>query len=546
MFTLSKRRVIVFALLVLLLATAQETIPEAVIEVFPEELILPAQGAVRSTLILRNSSDHVLQNVRVDPDELPGVQIDITPQEPQSIPPHSAATWDLAFSQAVSGTIEQQAHFVVRYRREMDGDVAAEEVSVASVTLSSRPQEEASSTAEVQVHSSLTELNDFRPGYLYIEIKNRSAGILRVREIQIAERPGFIILKSSVQGDEIPATQANLPVQEDLEIPPGESRVIPVYVESGDQVRPGKHLLVFNVRFERTLDGEVRTGSLLASHAFEAKVFGEGEVLGAIANVTSFLILPGFLLVLMIGMVWGLFVPGSWRDRLKVGPTTLADARFWVIAVTFSLLMAWQIYPLASRLLPIGERNYLYGYSFLDIIWMWLISIAIGAGFSLAAAGVAYLVIGVTQTLQRIEAGRAFRQNDPPPRALSKATHKGVSGLNLQEVGLKDSGARGYLLEVDSPEKEVLWVMPRIRILYDEDDAGLRDRIQDLMNEEDQTLKDLVELLDRGREMGPNKGIYAVEWMAEEALSGPQPIERANLDFGDQVNNYLRHQNRPV
>src|SRR5262249_55672407 len=151
------------------------------------------------------------------------------------------------------------------------------------------------------------------------------------------------------------------------------------------------------------------------------KVFGEGEVLGALTNVTSFLLLPGFLLVVMAGMVWRLFVPGTLRDKLVIGPSTLTDVRFLVIAVTCSLLMAWQAYPWLSHLLPIGQRNYLYGYGFQDIIWIWLISLAVEAALSLVVAGVASVGIGFRAWRDKSAAQKAFYDTDPPLTALAKA-----------------------------------------------------------------------------------------------------------------------------
>jgi hypothetical protein len=505
------------SLLLFVVGSGASDIPKVAVEVFPTSLELPAEGFAEATLVVRNPTEQRVQQVRVDHTGLPGVTVGIEPIASQAIPAGGAFAWTLKIGQAGSGTVSGDLNLQVHYTR-VDGDGAEfSDVVFTKIAVTSRDQEDASQIVAVIVHTTLTDLNDFRPGYIYLEVENKSDAPVEITDVIVSERPEFILLKPSIDMPPLSARESRIPYGDLAPIPAGESRIFPLYVASGDQVRPGEHMLIFNVLFRRTVNGETQTGSAVAEHKVKVKVFGEEEVLGAIASVTTFLFVPGFLMIVIAGMVWKLFVPGPMKGAFpfSIAASTIADLRFWVIAITFSLLMAWQVYPaLSAWLLPIGRRDFLYGYGFQDIIWMWLFSIAIGVVISLLAGVVIWAGRGIAALQEAAEWRRAIKSTDRAMVVLAKIVNQGFDEVRFKEVTVTASGKRGFLLEHEEPGKTEFWIAPAIAIWWHEEDEGLRERAEDQIAEEDTHLRDLLQTLQQGIELGrlEGKGIRNVEW----------------------------------
>src|SRR5215813_13378188 len=105
------------AVLVVLGTPAAGQIPQATLEVLPAQLTLPTNGAVHARLILRNPSQQALQDVRVELDDALGVQVDVQPEEDQTVSAQSVVTWKLTIQQMVSGTVAEDVRFLVHYTR---------------------------------------------------------------------------------------------------------------------------------------------------------------------------------------------------------------------------------------------------------------------------------------------------------------------------------------------------------------------------------------------------------------------------------------------
>lgn len=94
------------------------------------------------------------------------------------------------------------------------------------------------SLADVTVHSTLKELNDFRPGYIYLAVENKSDTLLNVDRIEIAEYPDFIKVKKSSLDTAVVSRKKPVLVYPDKDtINAGESEIYEVFIEASNQLK---------------------------------------------------------------------------------------------------------------------------------------------------------------------------------------------------------------------------------------------------------------------------------------------------------------------
>jgi hypothetical protein len=307
-------------------------------------------------------------------------------------------------------------------------------------------------------------------------------------------------------------------------------------------------MLIFNVVFRRTVNGETQTGSVVAEHTVKVKVFGEEEVLGVITSVTTFLFVPGFLMIIVAGMVWKVCVPAPMKEKFPFSLTAgaLTDPRVWVIMITLSLLMAWKGYPALSGIfLPVGRREFLYGYGFQDIIWMWLFSVGLGAGFSLLAAAVVRIGQEIAARREEDEYQRLIKLYDEPMAVLGKIVDEGFDETRFREATVTASegeGLKGFLIEPDRLRKTAFWIAPWIAIWWHEDATELRDTFETLQDGEETRLPDLLAILQQEPAPDPEKRIAQVVWAEEEGYIGrPMRVDKSGLNFEEETKSIFLH-----
>jgi|GEM_PF-3539081 len=390
----------------------------------------------------------------------------------------------------------------------------------------------------VSVRSTLAELNDFRPGYLYLTVENRLDIPLAIDRIVIAERPPFISIKlSSIATDSISSRQSALPFNDSTPLPAHEVRVYPLYISSTGQVRPGDHMLLFNIFFKRTVNGKLQSGSVLAEHKFKVKVFGENEILGALSNTVTFLIFPGIIILVLAGLTWKAFVPSPWKEKfpefMKGAVTT--DVRFLVTAITVSLLMVWQGYPfLTQYFTKTGRRDYLYGYGFMDIVRLWLFSVMIGITFSVIMAGLVWLWQKYIQ----------LEETDKPVDLLRKMLKNGINSVELQRVTLTASNEKGFLIDSVSTATKEFLIIPIVDVIWQKDAHTLYDKFDKKINgDSPSSLRSILDTLDKGlKQNKAGTGLLVASWLQLDGfIKAPQKIEKENFVVDSEKESFIRH-----
>ena len=543
-----------FGLLVILLAisTLAQNKRVVTVKIHPESIKLPSKIEAEATLVIHNNGEKDIENVKVDCHQLAGVKVQISSPPVSTMPPGSTFDCKLKISLEKSeGAVSGDIIFHVSYYQKNEGGKELRKLIFNKLTVENRDYINADEVAKIEVYSSLAELKDFRPGYIYLHVKNKSVTPINISRIEVAERPKFIILKPvETESQEPGETESQKPGESSTlkypdgmkRVPAKESRVFPVHVSAGDKVRPGKHLLMFNVFFNRTVNGETQTGSLVAKHEIDVNVFGEKEVLGAFTNISSFLILPGFLIILIAGMLWKLLVPPPQKDKLKIDVKT---PKFWAVAIALSLLMAWIGYPFLTSLIPgLGHRDFLSGYGFHDIIWMCLFSITIGVLFSVISAFVIRTLQQIKAAKEKMKLEKAIKKTDSPMEMLKKLVEKEVSTVRYREAEIKSSKLKGFIVEKEQVNKQSYWLSPRITIWWYEEDNEIRGKVVDLI-EKKKDLKEIVELLEEGENLGENdkKGIAKVEWREKQGeVEMLTEVAVSELDFKNEWKDIFSHE----
>lgn len=474
------------------------------------------RGPVRAWVLLRNTTGAAVSGPRVSWLDLEGVAVRRDPSAPglpSVLRPGQEAALTLELRQtdegAASGSLPLRVDYVA-------GSVP--HVALASLAVKVRKPEPAEQVASAEIRTALESLQEHRPGTVYLVVTNKSEVPLEVGSIAAAGPP-FIQFAGEAVAESGP---------QDPPLEPGETRVIPLEVRARDRVQQGKHLLVFTIPVTWTRSGRSQTRTLVATQAVSVGVLGESEVLTLLA-VPSFLVLPGFLVLGMFGLFWRSRLYRRPDDALSwdLAPTS---APFWLIAIPLSFLVGL-VYALLGR-------NLLEGYGFTDIVYVWLLSMALAL---LGYAGVLTYRNGRLELAARRAKDEADQQaeaaekaraelkartpstGDDPLTLLEKLGRQGLGTL-LPRVRLREEdGPLGFVVQPDGGAEKV-WVAPGILVEpSDEIDADLEARVNAARDRHDAAA--LSKLL---RE-APAEFAPLLSWKAQEGLQGPLELPREEI-----------------
>lgn len=373
-----------------------------------------------------------------------------------SLTPLAADSLSLTFEEPIPGTLGARAAVSVRGRvsgtaraggerihlRAESRSAGAGEVAFTSLLVRPPATSAADSVVAVRVLGAAGRLRDRSRATFHLHVTNRSDVAVRIDSV----RPS---------GPEFVRYDSIHPVG----LPPRGSVLLPVQVRVDDRVQTGKQLLVFPVAVAwQGRDGPA-AGVTVATHEVEVGVLGESDVLLALA-VPSFLLLPGFLVLVVFGLFWEWLggKAGIWADP--------KSPRFWVAAITLSVGMA-ALYPLVGH-------DYLQGYGARDVAKIWMASLLLGA----AGAAAATLAVRAWERRQAAEAAlRTPREGDSPLETLRKLHRRGVSGIQLMRVDRRpgEAGAppvpAGFRI-AEAEGGEGTWVAPAVTYRWAEEAGG--------------------------------------------------------------------------
>lgn len=476
------------------------------IEVLPAEVELPPnKEKVTVMLVLHNTSSDTFSEIQpffFKDNAAANVKVESEPisSDIQRLDPRGDLAWKLQVSNEGHDPTSGIIYLEIKYKSQVQGSSqAVPRVGFASFKVKSQDIAE---LADVQVNTTLESLEHEHPGKVYIDVTNKSNQSITVKDI-LPAGPDFIAFEK--QGKELPST-----------LSPRETQAFQIHVKADKRVQSGKHLLVFTIQFEW---GDGQTRNLVATREVKVGVLGESTLL-QLLGVPSFLVLPGFLVLVMWGLLWTM---GVRKSKFDTGQFPLqfsqqaTNPQFWVVAITFSIIILAayiQFYP-----------DFLRIYGLDDIVFIWLLSaLVLGVG--------GYLLIANWRIyyLRR----QTPSESDDPIDILEKLDRqeRGVF-LDIVSVNVKPGDTTqtrpAFLLQEARGDRVTSWVGPGILVTFKPGtDRQLQDRVAQQIKHK-RNARVLAILLKEGLK----KKVLDITWKSLEdspdAISSPYEVKTADI-----------------
>ena len=438
----------VFVLLVwtVLLCPSLRAVDSGIVrlETIPTTMKLGPGEKQRLMLVARNGSSERVEVLGLDWIAAVGISVVNQSGNNSLLTPGGGVSWLLEVARTNDSHETVQVHFRLDYK--LRNSVSTSEVvncAMASLEVQDRQQIQLEKVAEVRAESSLKLLQEPRTGTVYIVVKNMSDSALNLLSIN----------------PNIPSDLIVTNVPRDRQVAPRTVAVFPLDISAAKTVHSGKHLLLFEVNLAWNDEGHSQTGSALCKYECDVGVLGDSEFLVPV-GVPSFLLLPGFLIVIVFSMLWGLF------HKDKPFPWSAKTAEFWSLAIIISLL--------AITAYRLRGSNLLDGYGLKDVYLVWFGSATVGLVIWAVTEACFRLRLRVVEGRKRREIDevqrRTFTSDDSPVEVLRKlALNKRGFQLDQVKVQVEGSTARGFLLQPQDGAHPTAWVAPAIVLVFDEE-----------------------------------------------------------------------------
>lgn len=390
--------------------------------IVPDKVSLEVDTSRKLLVIARNSGDEV-RDVKLS--WLPAREISVTPTEETKqlsvarLPEGGDVAWQLDIS-ARPATLAQKLFFRVDYT---SGGVA--KVGTASVEVENAAPEKVEDVVAVEVKTTLESLDRSNPGVVYLIVTNKLATALTVEEVE-AIGPESVEFAGPGKAVTIGARQ---------------STALEVEVKAKERVRPGKHLLLFDLH----LNWDDRQARVITTQQAQIGIAGESAIL-TLMGVPTFLLLPGFLIMLAIATWWrfGVLSPGGAPAQT---PWDVTKPDFWALAITASIAIGF-LYP------RLGGVDYLHGaYGLIDVVVVWVVSLLIGT-----------LIWFVVMGTRRIRHARRTPTVDDKPTTLLRRLARQRLALERPRFDFSSpSNFSGYLVQPRRDGSD-MWLAPSIAV----------------------------------------------------------------------------------
>jgi hypothetical protein len=475
------------------------------LELVPQTLDVPEDGKVQGTLILQNPSSSALEDIRLSWFGNEGIKLEIETVRVNSLPPNGTLAPAFLVSRARPELVPGNLFIRADYKYAGTNGVEIARVVIGTLRLQDQATNSPDKLVEVQMKASLQSLNEKNPGTLYLTIKNKSNQRLAVKIT--ARGPPFLTIETNQ-------------LSSGLALSPYENVLLDIPVKATSIVRPGKQLLLFQVDVERTAYDKKQVSTLIIPQEIEVGVFGE-SILLTLLGVPSFLVLPGFLALVTLGLLWKLVGP-----KIEF-PLKSSTPEFWLVAITLSIFSA-VAYPWATEKWGAMRRDYLNGYGLLDVVQVWFGSILLGLCLCLALG----FCMWAHKTWRAWKQRQwEFSPNDGPLQFLGKFA-KRHRPPNLDRVQVTDpAGAtsrEAFWVEPVPPEGTDVWVAPKIVVKWrdSKNRPDLQKEVQDQVTSTGSTAT-LVRLL----QTAETAGLLTADWETEGRawVTGVSKFKRTSI-----------------
>ncbi|MDQ1391922.1 MAG: hypothetical protein QOF30_899 [Acidimicrobiaceae bacterium] len=335
--------------------------PAVSIAATPDKVTLPPGGTAPVLVTITNEGTSPITALGVTADDSTDVVAAVATAGESALAPATSTVWRLDVRRRAKGILPAQLPIRVRYASPAGQSTVATSIGVTSATT-----ESPDTVARVTVQSGLKTLDDFHGGTVTLVVANTSARPITVRSVDVMH-PDHVNTKPKAPDGCAPST----PKSDVCVLDVGQTATIPYAVTANNITQSGNDVLIFRVRVASgdTISprGDNPSVDIVAAHDITLGLFGESE-LAKLFQIPTITLVPGFLLVAAVALLWrlGLRPQGRAADKF---PVSLGDGEFWVLSVLISILFLG-VFRLLSGRNPLSETTvrdtaYLSGYALL-------------------------------------------------------------------------------------------------------------------------------------------------------------------------------------
>ena len=484
-------------------ARAQSDSPK--LEVTPAVAKVFANRKTPVLVVVRNPASTPLSNLELSAYTDAILNIEGQDQKLDSLAGKSEYAWVIQLSTKDKGEFAPGIlHFRLNYLNGSGGKGSTRGVMLASLEVKNGALESSAEIADVKIESTLESLTEQTPGKVYVVITNKIN-----KEVTATVTPTW------PYGLRRPKNEENKDYV--VTLAPYQTSHVEVGVEAKERVRPGKHLLVFDVMLGWNESGQPQVRHNIIARPVEVGVLGESQILTLI-GAPSFLLLPGVLVLLTIKTIWSL----KWfkvKGQPATFPLEVKSLEFVFAAITISLLLTGAYILLWHNLFD--------GYGLQDIILVWVFSVFIIGllGYALVAKIYEWHWRRVTPSV-----------DDEEIPFLEKLGRRGL-GIFLDmadfkiKVNNQDFIQRAFLLESRQDAGDTIWVAPPISIQWtDNADDDFKARVREQLQNVKADPSALATLLSMGTENGAGQPArVVVAWQQLNTLNRPAEYKTSEL-----------------
>lgn len=480
----SRWSAVIVSTVIFLLSTAmgQATPSSVTLEVVPQNVTIISDRPAEARLLLNNNGDVPLSDIELTWFSDSPLSVDFLTPSMGTLSPGGTLAILVTIKNSAGKPAEGAVHFQISYTWLDESANQVENTLLATLQVTGHQPQLASEKVQAEVLSSGATANEKRPIPLYLMLTNTSSEPVTINQIS-PSGPAFM---------EFDPGQLKVP----FSIEGGQTLSIPFTATPSNAIIAGDHLLFFDVAMTWQNAGQTINSNTILSTKVTVESFGEPEML-KVLGVPSFYILPGFLMVVTVGLLWRVSKIG------REFPLSITSPEFWLVAITLSIGIA-SIYPLVTG------RDYLTGYDLRDVVQIWLSSIILAAGAFVVIVGGANLVRRYLEWRRRRHLAWLLPNSNDKPVELLHKLHRQNLGVFLERAELDIQGQThlAYVYQEQPETWENICVGPAIVVEWLQGaDVTLRQKVSEQLEERGSALK-LAELLVQGQQQGDLRIYY--------------------------------------
>ena len=406
-----------------------ETVPQSL------ELTSCEEGARLLAIVRNPSSTEIAADLELKTFADVPVKVAPEPATAKTLKPGETISWE--FKVTCTSGFSAGAMQVVLSNKLNHAGVLLSQIATKPVTLKLRDPQLFDNIAAIDVKSTLESLTSSDNGELNVAVTNKT-----VRPFKITIKPTG---PTFIEFDPKEAQGKT--------IDPLRAETVRFIVKATDRVKPGKHLLIFNVQLET--DRGKR--DFLVTREVTVGVMGESEAL-KLLGAPSLLFLPGFLVVSSYLFFWRT----KWlrHDPATTPPVEEKSSGFWLLSITLSMGI--------SGLFWFNRHDFFSYYGLADLMLVWGISIGLGFGTYVIWHGY----------LNWREARKYPGEKDTAIKVLRKLKRiKGDMDTGVPRIKFKKGKQPAFIL-MENPDGS-MYVCPQMVLSWEANaDTTLRDSVK--------------------------------------------------------------------